>query len=59
MAPFRPELKKGSLGDEKPGERTRCFYRLMPEGRRILAAELNTWRDYVSAVDAILDGSDA
>ena len=44
---------------EKPGERTRCFYRLTPDGRKVLAAERNTWRDYVSAVDAILDGSDA
>ena len=44
---------------EKPGERTRCFYRLTPAGRHVLAAERSTWRDYVSAVDAILDGSDA
>ena len=44
---------------EKAGERTRCFYRLTPAGRQVLAAERNTWRDYVSAVDAILDGGDA
>ena len=44
---------------EKAGERTRCFYRLTPEGRRVPAAERDTWRDYVSAVDAILDGGDA
>jgi transcriptional regulator len=44
---------------EKPGERTRCFYRLTPAGRRVLAAERETWRNYVSAVDAILEGGDA
>jgi transcriptional regulator len=44
---------------EKPGERHRCFYRLTHEGRRVLAAERDTWRDYVSAVDAILEGGDA
>src|SRR6188508_909132 len=39
---------------EKPGERTRCFYRLTPAGRQVLTTERSTWRDYVSAVDAIL-----
>ncbi|MEZ5316182.1 MAG: PadR family transcriptional regulator [Vicinamibacterales bacterium] len=44
---------------EKPGERERCFYRLTPEGRQVLAAKRETWRDYVSAVDAVLDHGDA
>ena len=44
---------------EKAGERSRCFYRLTPEGRRVLARERATWRDYVSAVDAVLEGGDA
>jgi PadR family transcriptional regulator, regulatory protein PadR len=44
---------------EKAGERTRCFYRLTPAGRQVLSAERSTWRDYVSAVDSILEGGDA
>jgi PadR family transcriptional regulator, regulatory protein PadR len=44
---------------EKAGERERCFYRLTPEGRRVLAAQRANWREYVNAVDAILEGSDA
>src|SRR3984893_7712318 len=29
---------------EKPGERRRRFYRLTPEGKRVLAAQRNTWQ---------------
>jgi PadR family transcriptional regulator PadR len=44
---------------EKPGERDRCFYRLMPDGRRALAAHRETWKAYVNAVNAVLEGGDA
>jgi PadR family transcriptional regulator PadR len=44
---------------EKAGERDRCFYRLMPEGRRALAAHRETWKAYVNAVNAVLEGGDA
>ena len=44
---------------EKPGERDRCFYRLMPEGRRALAAHRETWKAYVDAVNAVLEPGDA
>ena len=44
---------------EKTGERTRCFYRLTPEGRRTLAAQRATWREYVAAVNDILGPSNA
>ena len=44
---------------EKPGERERCFYRLTPLGRRILAEQRATWKEYVDAVNAIMDGSGA
>ena len=44
---------------EKPGERERCFYRLMPAGRQVLAAQRDTWRDYVAAVNAVMDRTDA
>ena len=44
---------------EKPGERERCFYRLTPEGRRILATQRATWREFVAAVNDVLDAGDA
>ena len=44
---------------EKAGERERCFYRLTQEGRRALAAHRDTWKAYVAAVNAVLEGGDA
>jgi DNA-binding PadR family transcriptional regulator len=44
---------------EKAGERQRCFYRLTPQGRRALAAQRDTWKAYVAAVNAVLEGGDA
>ena len=44
---------------EKTGERERCFYRLTPLGRRVLADQRATWKAYVDAVNAIMDGSGA
>ena len=44
---------------EKPGERDRCFYRLTPEGRRALAGHRETWKAYVNAVNAVLEGGGA
>jgi transcriptional regulator len=35
---------------EKPGERRRRFYRLTREGRRVLAAQRDHWREFVAAV---------
>jgi transcriptional regulator len=35
---------------EKPGERRRRFYRLTADGRRVLAAQRDTWRAFVEAV---------
>ncbi len=39
---------------EKAGERERCFYRLTPEGRRVLAEQRATWNEFVAAVNAIM-----
>ena len=39
---------------EKPGERERCFYRLTPDGRRVLAEQQTTWRAYVAAVNEVM-----
>ena len=44
---------------EKPGERERCFYRLTPEGRRVLAHQRATWRAFVAAVDDVMDAREA
>jgi DNA-binding PadR family transcriptional regulator len=44
---------------EKPGQRERCFYKLTSAGRRVLAAQRETWHAYVSAVNDIITGSDA
>jgi DNA-binding PadR family transcriptional regulator len=44
---------------EKAGERARCFYRLTPDGRRALAAQRETWKSYVNAVNAVMEGGDA
>ena len=44
---------------ERAGERERCFYRLTPEGRRVLAEKRDTWRAYVAAVDAVMSTGDA
>jgi len=39
---------------EKAGQRERCFYRLMPEGRRVLAEQRKTWKAYVAAVNDVM-----
>ena len=39
---------------EKAGERERCFYRLTPEGRRVLASQRATWKAYVAAVNDVM-----
>jgi transcriptional regulator len=38
---------------EKAGQRRRRFYRLTPEGRRVLARQRRTWRTFVAAVGRI------
>jgi transcriptional regulator len=44
---------------EKAGERRRCFYRLTPEGRRVLAEQLKTWGAFIEAVQAVMGPSHA
>jgi PadR family transcriptional regulator len=38
---------------EKAGQRRRRFYRLTVEGKRVLAAQRNTWREFVEAINCI------
>lgn len=44
---------------EKVGERERCFYKLTPEGRRVLAHQRATWRAFVAAVNDVMEAGDA
>ena len=44
---------------EKAGERQRCFYRLTPEGRRVLAKQRENWEAYVVAVNQVMNPGDA
>jgi PadR family transcriptional regulator, regulatory protein PadR len=38
---------------EKAGERRRRFYKLTAEGRKVLAAQRDVWREFVEAVNRI------
>jgi transcriptional regulator len=44
---------------EKPGERRRRYYRLTPSGRRMLAEQRRTWREFVSALNDLTGFSHA
>ena len=38
---------------EKPGQRRRRYYRLTAEGKKVLAAQRNSWREFVEAINRI------
>jgi DNA-binding PadR family transcriptional regulator len=38
---------------EKAGHRRRRYYRLTPEGKKILAAQRISWREFVAAMNLI------
>ena len=38
---------------EKPGQRRRRFYKLMPQGRRALNEHRQTWSDFFAALDRV------
>ena len=38
---------------EKTGQRRRRFYSLTTEGKRVLAAQRNTWQEFVEAINRI------
>ena len=38
---------------EKPGQRRRRYYRLTSEGKKILAAQRNSWLEFVQAINRI------
>ena len=44
---------------EKPGERRRRYYRVTPEGKRVLAKQRKTWASFVDSVRRITGGEHA
>jgi PadR family transcriptional regulator PadR len=38
---------------ENAGQRRRRYYRLTPEGKKVLAAQRNSWREFVEAINRI------
>jgi transcriptional regulator len=38
---------------EQPGQRRRRYYKLTAEGKRVLAAQRDTWREFVEAINLI------
>ena len=44
---------------EKPNERRRRFYKVTPEGRRVLAQQRKTWASFVEAMRRITGGEHA
>ena len=44
---------------EEEGQRRRRFYRLTPAGRRVLAAQRHTWREFVAAINRITEAEHA
>jgi len=38
---------------EKAGQRRRRYYRLTAEGKKVLAAQRNSWREFVEAINRI------
>ena len=39
---------------EKAGQRRRRYYRITPAGRKVLAAQRSSWREFVKAMGAIV-----
>jgi len=58
---YRLEGKKLVQGKwvEKAGERRRRFYRLTPAGRRALAQQRKSWREFVNALNRLTGFSHA
>ena len=52
---YRMEKREWIAGRwvEKAGQRRRRFYRITAEGRRVLAAQRTTWREFVEAINRI------
>ncbi|HEX5732146.1 MAG TPA: PadR family transcriptional regulator [Blastocatellia bacterium] len=44
---------------EKAGQRRRRYYRLTAEGKKVLAAQRSSWRDFVEAINRITEVENA
>jgi len=44
---------------EKAGEQRRNYYSITPRGRRILAEELERWKDFTAAVNLVIGADHA
>jgi PadR family transcriptional regulator len=44
---------------EKSGQRRRRYYRLTREGRRVLASQLQGWREFVAGINRITETENA
>lgn len=44
---------------ERAGERRRRFYSLTPAGRRVLASQRRTWKNFVHAMELVTGGEHA
>jgi transcriptional regulator len=58
---YRLERRGWILGRwvEKNDQRRRRYYRLTPHGRRILAAQLRGWREFVAGINRITEAGNA
>ncbi len=52
---YRLEKRKWIEGHwvEKAGQRRRRYYKLTKEGKKVLAAQRNTWQSFVAAINQI------
>jgi PadR family transcriptional regulator, regulatory protein PadR len=44
---------------EKPAQRRRRYYRLTPEGKKVLTAQRGSWREFVAAVNRVMEAENA
>ena len=44
---------------EKSGQRRRRYYRLTRQGRRVLASQLQGWREFVAGINRITEAENA
>jgi PadR family transcriptional regulator PadR len=44
---------------EKAGQRRRRYYKLTAEGKKVLASQRSTWREFVEAINRITAGENA
>jgi PadR family transcriptional regulator PadR len=58
---YRLERRGWILGKwvEKEGQRRRRYYKLTADGKKVLAAQRHTWREFVEAINRITEQENA